>query len=141
MLTHHFITSFLIVFSWYFQLARAGAWILVLHDISDPLMELAKMSLYSGQKNFANFWFSCFALSFLFTRCIVFPLTVLYPCFSYLASPEGYAKAQLLPGWWLPLIGLCGLQLLHFFWGSLIVKMVVDTLVNGDVGDDIRDEE
>ena len=141
MLTHHAITLFLIAFSWYFQLARVGAIILVIHDFADPFMELAKMSLYSGRQLMANLWFAAFSLSFLVTRWILLPFVVIYPCFHYVATDDGWQKAQLLPGWWLPLAGLCGLQALHLFWGSLLIKMVIETLVNGDVGDDIRDEE
>lgn len=141
MLLHHGVTMFLVLFSWYFKLFRIGAIILVLHDMSDPFMDLAKLLLYSGKQTGANISFGMFALSFLFGRCVLFPMTIVWPSISYLMTDEGWAKAQLLPGWYLPLGGLLTLQGLHIFWGALIVRMVVDALTKGDVGDDIRDEE
>jgi hypothetical protein len=79
MLLHHFVTTGLVLYSWYWKLARVGAIILILHDMSDPLMEVAKLMLYMGKQLWANIWFGMFALSFVVGRCVIFPLTILIP--------------------------------------------------------------
>ena len=48
MLVHHVTTLFLIYTSLLSGLHRIGSVILVLHEISDPFMEVAKLFLYSG---------------------------------------------------------------------------------------------
>jgi ceramide synthetase len=48
MVAHHLVTLFLISSSYFHGFFRVGAPILLLHDMSDPFMELAKMFLYSG---------------------------------------------------------------------------------------------
>ena len=79
MTTHHVITMFLVGFSWYWKLFRVGAVVLVLHDVSDPFMEVAKLMLYSGKQLWANLWFASFALVFLLSRWVVYPLVILIP--------------------------------------------------------------
>lgn len=48
MLTHHIVTSILLASSYYFNVTKYGVPIMLLHDVADPLMEAAKMSLYAG---------------------------------------------------------------------------------------------
>ncbi|KAI3652519.1 hypothetical protein MP228_001944 [Amoeboaphelidium protococcarum] len=142
MILHHLVTIALIVTSWYLKQFRIGCIILVLHDISDPIMELAKLSMYAQKQNYANGFFATFAAVFLVSRCVVFPLTVLQPCVRYLVSTYGYTKAMtLMPQFPVFLVLLSILQILHVYWGSLIVKMIYDALTKGNVGEDIRDED
>ena len=141
MLTHHIVTVLLVFFSWYSKLFRAGTLVLILHDLSDPFMEIAKLMLYTGRQTLANIWFASFALIFIVSRCVVFPMVLAWPTVSYLFSVEGQAKAHEIPFWYAPVIGLCLLQVLHIFWSGLIINMVVDALTKGDVGGDIRDNE
>jgi len=51
MFVHHVFTSFLIVTSYVMGTTKFGVPIMLLHDIADPFMELAKLSLYSGYSN------------------------------------------------------------------------------------------
>lgn len=48
MLVHHFSTIFLLGMSYHYNLHRIGSVIVLLHDVADPFMELAKILLYSG---------------------------------------------------------------------------------------------
>lgn len=48
MLIHHTTTIFLIITSYLWGFHRIGCVILLLHDMSDPFMEVAKASLYAG---------------------------------------------------------------------------------------------
>ena len=55
MVAHHLVTLFLISTSYFHGFFRVGAPILLLHDMSDPFMELAKMFLYSGMNKVCTF--------------------------------------------------------------------------------------
>jgi hypothetical protein len=79
MFVHHMVTIFLIGFSWYWKLAKYGSLILVLHDLADPFMEIAKAFLYCGRQNLADVFFGIFAFVFVFSRCVVFPRMIIYP--------------------------------------------------------------
>jgi hypothetical protein len=79
MTLHHLVTIFLIAFSWQWKLYRAGGMILVLHDFADPLMEVAKLMLYTGRQLAANIWFGLFATGFIITRCLIFPAIIIWP--------------------------------------------------------------
>lgn len=59
----------------------------------------------------------------------------------YLESEEGIVKRQELPNYQLPVLGLILLQCLHWFWGALIIRMVVQALRERNVQNDIRDED
>ena len=50
MFVHHIITCNLIFFSYWMGLYRVGSVIVLLHDVSDPLMELAKCCHYSNNE-------------------------------------------------------------------------------------------
>lgn len=50
MLLHHFVTLSLLVSSFLGNTTKYGLAILILHDIADPLMELAKMCFYTNVK-------------------------------------------------------------------------------------------
>ena len=54
MLVHHATTLFLIALSYMYSFHRIGSVILLLHDIADPLMELAKLNLYAGRNSVSN---------------------------------------------------------------------------------------
>lgn len=140
MLCHHFITLGLVCFSWKFDLFRIGALILILHDISDPFMELAKINLYLGKQIWADFWFGVFTIVFLVSRWIYYPFYIVFPTIQYTYSPEGIEKSSQVPFSNLAIMGLIGLLILHIYWGYLILCMVVRVLKSKKVGDDIRDE-
>ncbi|CAN0419907.1 unnamed protein product [Ascophyllum nodosum] len=79
MLVHHLATLFLLTFSWLTSLARIGTLIMLCHDVSDVLMETAKLFNYA-QKRYpwchlaADGVFLVFAAVFGFSRLYIFPL-------------------------------------------------------------------
>jgi len=54
MLLHHLSTSTLLIVSYLNGYTKFGAAVMLLHDISDPLMEAAKMANYCGIKRVEN---------------------------------------------------------------------------------------
>jgi hypothetical protein len=146
MIAHHFITIFLIVFSYLSGFWRVGSSILLLHDISDIFLETAKVFNYSS-KPASRRWmkdlivdpiFAVFAISFFITRLVLYPRYILYS-----VMVEGYDNFQCSQGcgWlWVYPILLFALQGLHIFWFYLIASMVVK-LAMGQMEGDVRSEE
>lgn len=50
MMLHHVVTLSLLISSYMGNLVKYGLSILILHDIADPLMELAKICFYTNIK-------------------------------------------------------------------------------------------
>ncbi|RVE67178.1 hypothetical protein OJAV_G00115060 [Oryzias javanicus] len=74
---HHVVTIALISLSWVVNYIRAGSLIILVHDTSDYIMELAKMFNYAGWKRTCNFLFIVFSTVFIITRLIIFPVWLL----------------------------------------------------------------
>eukprot|EP01130_Rhizamoeba_saxonica_P005737 TRINITY_DN2278_c0_g1_i1.p1 TRINITY_DN2278_c0_g1~~TRINITY_DN2278_c0_g1_i1.p1 ORF type:complete len:199 (+),score=39.20 TRINITY_DN2278_c0_g1_i1:224-820(+) len=130
MLIHHGATLLLVALSYIGNHYRTGISILVLTDISDPFMELAKVFLYSGATAAADVLFATFAVVFLVSRNIIYPIYVLPAATRYGAIvPYGYRMV----------FCLYVLQMLFIFWGYLIIKMAVGMYINGDEKNDSRD--
>ncbi|XP_017275277.1 ceramide synthase 2a [Kryptolebias marmoratus] len=136
-IVHHVATILLISFSWLLNYTRSGTLIMLVHDASDHLMELAKMFNYAGWKRTCNFIFSTFAAVFIITRLVIFPFWIIHATFVY---PLTIIR---------PFFGLCFfngllfvLLALHVFWTVLILRIAVKFLPgNGIVEDERSDKE
>ncbi|KCV72179.1 hypothetical protein H696_01581 [Fonticula alba] len=134
MWVHHAVTIFLIVLSLSIGFYRVGVLVMVLHDLSDPFMEIAKLFVYVGRESISAVFFVAFTLAFFITRLVLFPgfvlrSTLLEASF-FLKVGHGYVIFNCL---------LAILQALHVFWFYLIMKIVVRTLL-GNPMSDIREE-
>ncbi|OAA60243.1 longevity-assurance protein [Niveomyces insectorum RCEF 264] len=74
MLTHHFITVSLIAASYCYRLTPVGNVILVLMDISDFFLPLAKCQKYLGYTNLCDVTFGAFMLSWFVCRHLFYPM-------------------------------------------------------------------
>lgn len=77
MMVHHVFTVFLLLSSYYWNAVKYGSAIAVLHDISDPLMEAAKLFNYAQITVMSHVFFILFALSFFFLRVFIFPTQII----------------------------------------------------------------
>ena len=68
MFIHHQATIALIMFSWTTHFVRIGTLVLIIHDCSDPLLELAKLVKYVKKQQLAEIIFGCFTVTWVFTR-------------------------------------------------------------------------
>jgi len=137
MLVHHITTLLLIYFSFEIGFYRIGCIILILMDISDPFLELAKSFLYCGYTKMADILFAAFTIIFFFSRNFIYPYYVMpagtNACTSN-GSPVPHRKYFV--------VGLYVLQALFLFWGFLIIKIVVVTYILGwEERSDIRDHD
>lgn len=148
MTLHHIITIALIVISFITNFWRVGTSILLLHDLSDVVLEGCKVFNYSskpaGRKWIKDYivdpGFGVFAVVFFVTRLVLFPRYILYSVII-----DGYKVYGCEWGGCPVFIGLLvSLQCLHIFWFYLIMRMVVRLFtvgIEGDVRSDDEEEE
>lgn len=61
-----------------FRFARVGSIVLAIHDASDVLLEIGKMSKYSGAETMASIAFILFVFSWVILRLIYYPFWILW---------------------------------------------------------------
>ncbi|XP_076980148.1 ceramide synthase 3 isoform X2 [Tamandua tetradactyla] len=133
---HHLAAISLMSFSWCANYIRSGTLVMIVHDVADIWLESAKMFSYAGWKQTCNILFCIFSATFFITRFIIFPFWILYctlilplhyvePFFSY-----AFLNLQLMI-----------LQVLHFYWGFLILKMFRRYIFTKNVQDVRSDDE
>ena len=89
----------------------------------------------------ADVFFALFAAVFLITRNYIFPVYVISSLYVYgyyedgTELPRGHAYIK-----WNAFYALCILEILHIYWGFLILKMVKVAIFSNGVQDDIRNE-
>jgi TLC domain len=134
MLWHHFVTLVLIGFSYRCNFLRHGVFLMILHDVSDPWMESAKLTVYLGYQRLGNVLFGIFTAAFIIPRIVVYPLFILVPGWGYMNE---YRDVRLVPIYCL----LMAVFLLNCYWAVLILRMLVEFIKRGNVERDIRDQE
>ena len=78
MFVHHFFTIFLIVLSWYCHLIKYGVFILFIHDISDIMLDLCKITSVIQTTNFLGK-----LIIIMLNFCWIFFRLILFPCIIY----------------------------------------------------------
>ncbi|KAI5191997.1 very-long-chain ceramide synthase, partial [Nematocida minor] len=134
MVWHHFVTLLLVGFSYRYNFLRYGVFIMLLHDISDPWMDSAKISVYLGYQSLGNVLFIIFAGMFIIPRIFIYLYMVLFPGYGFLWE---FGSMLLVPIWGL----LLGVFLLNSYWSVLIIRMAVEFIKKGKIEKDIRDVE
>ncbi|KAJ3029711.1 UNVERIFIED_CONTAM: Ceramide synthase 3 [Siphonaria sp. JEL0065] len=138
---HHISTVLVMVASYAFGFTRIGVIILLLHDFSDPFMEFAKCNLYLKRQKVADNFFTMFAVVFLSTRNVLFPYVIL-SAHEHSILEDGSRMPRGFSFWGDFCLGcLWVLAALNVYWGYLIVKIAVKTIITGEVEGDIREED
>jgi len=136
MFVHHNTTIALLMFSWTTHSHRIGTLVLIVHDCADHLLELAKMFRYTRYKKSCDAVFVLFAITWVVTRCGIYPTWILY---STLIDAENFVK--MFPAYYI-FNGLLGtLQLLHILWTYFLFKAIHKALSKGGVDDERSDSE
>jgi len=139
MLAHHGVTSMLIGLSYIMRCHRFGLLVLVLHDISDVILESGKMLIYTGYSKTSDAMFLCLIGVWAFTRLFLYPIKVLYTTF-ILSIPyvgEGnygfYAIINLL---------LFTIQILNIMWFGMMIRLLMNVILKKEnIKDDREDSE
>lgn len=132
---HHVFTLQLLTFSRVCNFTRVGMLVLLVHLVADIPLLMAKMCKYSGHEAAANVLFACFLLSWLATRCYLYPFWVMHSVFfeatTYMFMPSAYVFMGLL----------IALLALNLSWTFLIMRMVFRTFITNTPIRDIHEEE
>jgi len=153
MMVHHAATALLVPLSYCYGYVRVGAAVMLLLDPADPPLHAAKMCKYmaggstsSWWQFAADQWLVVFALSFLGTRCGMYPYIVWSAAFEapqhidHSKDPRAYLNTYLLDE--LVAIGLLAiLMVLQFFWAMLLLKVVWRSIAHGGHAEDSRSDD
>ena len=144
MISHHLITSCLLISSYLNNYTRIGSIILFIHDLSDVPLEVAKVFNYTSKVK-GNAWlkpitdgiFAVFMITFFLTRLVWYPKRVMHSLLT-----EGWEIYGCEWSGCYFFLGLLGsLQVLHIFWFSLIARMTYRLLIVGEVEKDVRSDD
>lgn len=146
MMSHHFIAIALMLLSYAWNFTRVGCLIMVLMDVCDVLLPLAKMIKYMGGSLSCDIVFGLFMLAWLVTRHVLFILVIIsihmdVPKYnSYKWDPQNgfYATVNICTGF-VVLMGL--LQLLQLIWFSTILRVAYRVLTGRGAEDARSDDE
>jgi ceramide synthetase len=110
---------------------------MLLHDINDVLMEVAKSCNYLGLDSAATGVFALFVASWAALRITAFPLCIIRSTFLEVWRILGYRP---------PCHGvlnalLCSLYCIHIYWFTLILRIAWRKLTTGQSKDIREDDE
>eukprot|EP00062_Callorhinchus_milii_P026610 gi/632988923/ref/XP_007883370.1/ PREDICTED: ceramide synthase 5-like [Callorhinchus milii] len=135
MCIHHHVTILLLTIAYVANMIRAGAIVLLLHDAADIFLELAKMANYAKWQRLCNTFFLLFAVVFIVTRLIIYPIksvrSVFYESWEIIGPFRIWGFINLL---------LLTLQVMHIYWSYLIIRMVFKAFHKGKVSKDDRSD-
>lgn len=150
---HHSATAILILLSYCYGYVRIGLAVMVLLDPGDPPLHAAKMCKYMSGGNTGSWWqfaadrwLEVFAVTFLVSRCGMYPYIVWSATFEakhyidHSKEPNAYLGIYMFDE--LVAIGLLTvLMVLQFWWAWLLLKVVWRTLQTGHADDSRSDDE
>jgi len=116
--------------------ARAGCVVMLLHDINDVLMELAKTLSYARLERASTLVFSMFMTSWVVLRIWAYPTFVIHSTLFESQQALGFRP----PFHALLNCLLCVLYVFHVYWFCLIVRIAFKKLTTGRL-QDVRESE
>ncbi|XP_009245978.1 ceramide synthase 5 isoform X3 [Pongo pygmaeus] len=135
MFVHHLVTIGLISFSYINNMVRVGTLIMCLHDVSDFLLEAAKLANYAKYQRLCDTLFVIFSAVFMVTRLGIYPFWILNTTLF-----ESWEIIGPYASWWLLNGLLLTLQVLHVIWSYLIARIALKALIRGKVSKDDRSD-
>ncbi|PAA58823.1 hypothetical protein BOX15_Mlig023378g3, partial [Macrostomum lignano] len=135
MLVHHLVTVWLVAFSWCVNFVRIGALVLLLHDMVDPPLHLAKCLGYANKRPACDCVFFVFYIGWFVTRLLLFPIWLIRS-----ASMESWAELGPFGAYWAFNGCLCVLLVLHVVWFYFISRIAWQAVTHGQLQRDTRSE-
>ncbi|GAX83603.1 hypothetical protein CEUSTIGMA_g11028.t1 [Chlamydomonas eustigma] len=136
MMVHHCATIVLTGACYWYNYARAGCVIMLIHDINDVLMEVAKLCSYMKRETLAKVAFGLFVVCWMALRMVMFPTVIIRSTMFEVVEVLGYQP----PMYWLINSLFVLLYCIHVYWFTLILRILWSVLVTGS-GKDVREEE
>ena len=90
MMIHHVVTLLLLTFSWMVNFSRIGALVLAVHDVSDVVLNFAKLLNYAHYRTATDVTFAIFALTFFICRLVIYPGRIIYSSLVWTVTVGGY---------------------------------------------------
>jgi len=135
MFIHHIATLALLTLSWSNQMHRMGSLVLMVHDLADHWMELAKLCKYAGYEKCCDIAFVIFCLTWTYSRIGIFPTWIIYS-----TTSEAAQLVQMFPVYYIFNFLMTLLLVLHVFWYYLITLIAYRVVCVGALTDDSRSE-
>jgi len=136
MLVHHAATLMLQIVSYLLSGHECGARLIIITDMTDPIMELGKCILYMGNRVIPDILFGVFSVLFIITRVFLYP----YYCIAAAWKFRYVNKGGLIPFWHLCFGGVCILYVIFLFWTGIILRMAYNIYIKGEEVGDVRDD-
>ncbi|KAJ3300518.1 sphingosine N-acyltransferase lag1 [Borealophlyctis nickersoniae] len=147
---HHVVTIALIATSYWIHFTKFGHVVMVLLDVADVLLPLAKIFRYAFLQLPCDATFALFAVSWVITRHVSLPLLTLSiyrDPFIYIPMHARHWDPWIQESfwsynvWYVFLALFAALQGLLLYWGYMIVRVIVKVVRGGPVEDVRSDEE
>jgi len=136
MFIHHQATIALIMFSWTTHFVRMGTLVLIVHDVGDPLLELAKLLRYANYSKLSEAVLVVFTPIWVISRCVVFPGWILKS-----TIVDALRYSEVFPAYFIFNGLLFILQCLHIMWTYLLFKAIHRAVTNkSETVDDVRSD-
>lgn len=136
---HHVATVILIGYSFALGWTKVGLVIMILHDVCDPFLELAKIAKYANQEALTNTFFILFVMVWCWMRMVYFPFWVNWSVlFEGYEIAVGVGNKLAFPHYQILAGLLVFLQCLQAFWTYFIVKIAWNAVMHGS-SDDVRE--
>lgn len=135
MCVHHHVTILLLTIAYVANMTRTGTVILLLHDAADIFLELAKMANYAKWQKLCNIIFLMFAVVFIVTRLVIYPIMSIRSVFF-----ESWEIIGPFKTWGFINLLLITLLIMHVYWSYLIIRMVLKAFHKGKVSKDERSD-
>lgn len=133
---HHVVTSGLLFYSYAVNFTRVGVVIILIHDVSDIFLEMAKLCRYANRDDLGVPAFVVFFVSWVICRVVIFPLFVIR---STLFEPVVLVAARYgiepRPHWEIFNGLLLVLFVLHLYWTVLIFQVIQRQFTHGTITD------
>ncbi|PNH12629.1 ASC1-like protein 1 [Tetrabaena socialis] len=138
---HHVVTSGLLFYSYAVNFTRAGVVIILIHDVSDIFLEMAKLARYAKRDDIATPTFVVFFLSWIVCRVAIFPAFVIRSTlFEPVVLVAAYMGIEPRPHWEILNGLLLVLFVLHVYWTALIFQVIRRQFATGTVAD-VREKD
>ncbi|XP_034963978.2 ceramide synthase 5 [Zootoca vivipara] len=135
MFIHHLSAIILLSFSYMNNMVRVGSLVLLIHDASDGILEVAKLTNYAKYQRVCDATFVLFCVVFIVTRLGIYPF--------WLLNTTLFESKEIIgpyPSWWLFNGLLLILQVLNVIWSYFIIRIAYKALARGKVSKDERSD-
>jgi len=142
LLTHHFLTIFLILYSFNNGYFRVGMLVFYTMDLVDVFLENTKFFNYLKLDLITNSAFVAVLFGWVYFRIIQFPYLVIWSIYSESVQvhiEEGFTEYNITI-WYVALVVLSLLEILQLYWFALIVNVLRKMLRTGKLHD-VTDKE